>query len=167
MHRSLAVGQRRDLRDENSAAYPETPSRLAAVHSYRKPAKQFPSEPLKPGSSEAAKDHQGKRIRSGSPGRQQIQEAAAERNLPIAKKKAAQQFTKRPKNVSRFGLIPVDATASTIFSSSQRPPSPILRVIMAYGAVIPCQRDGMIRQRPAVSQVLVAAPILTPQGGPA
>ena len=55
----------------------------------------------------------------------------------MANRKAAQQFTRRPKNVSRFGLIPVDATTSTIFSSSQRPPSPILRVIMIFAPSSP------------------------------
>jgi len=55
---------------------------------------------------------------------------AADGKSPMANRKAAQQFTNKPKNVSRFGLIPVEATMSTIFSSSQRPPSPILRVIM-------------------------------------
>jgi hypothetical protein len=34
-------------------------------------------------------------------------------------------------------LIPVEATISTIFSSSQRPPSPILRVIMSLAPSSP------------------------------
>src|SRR5260370_15526226 len=51
--------------------------------------------------------------------------AAASRKRPVANIAAAQKFTTRPRNVRKFGLIPVAARAPTILSSSQRLPSPI------------------------------------------
>ena len=86
----------------------------------------------------------------------------------MANRKAAQQFTSSPKNVSRFGLMPVEATTSTIFSSSQRPPSPILRVIMTLlrRRPLPARRNDTPPTR-FPSSAGGTAEHLTPQGGPA
>src|SRR5712691_1937858 len=98
--------------------------------------------------------------------------AAAAWNFPVANSTAAQPFTNSPKKVSRFGLMPVAATASTIFSSSQRAPSPILRVIMEPFAEFPCRRPTNHTPPPPTPQAqqtecLVLAPGTADGIGPA